>query len=74
MEVHLTAKQEAALSRMASELGRPAEVLVGEAIDRLLDYDQWFLREVEKGIAAADRGEFVEHAEIRDMVDRRYPG
>jgi len=39
-----------------------------------VDHDEWFLREVEKGLAAADRGEFVEHDEIRKRIDRRYPG
>jgi predicted transcriptional regulator len=34
-------------------------------VERLLDYDEWFLREVDKGWAAADRGEFVEHDDIR---------
>jgi predicted transcriptional regulator len=29
--------------------------------------------EVDQGLAAADRGEFVEHDDIRNMIDRRYP-
>jgi predicted transcriptional regulator len=32
------------------------------------------MQEVEKGLAAADRGEFVDHEEIRKLIDRRYPG
>jgi hypothetical protein len=27
-----------------------------EAVERLVNYDEWFLREVEKGLAAAARG------------------
>jgi|HubBroStandDraft_5_1064220.scaffolds.fasta_scaffold24514_4 predicted transcriptional regulator len=27
----------------------------------MVNYDESFIREVEKGIAAADRGEFVDH-------------
>jgi predicted transcriptional regulator len=54
--------------------GRASEVLVGEAVKRLVHYDEWFLREVEKGLAAADRGEFVEHSGLRKMIDERYPG
>ena len=74
MEVRLSADLEAKLSRLATEQGRSAETLVQEAVERLLDYDEWFLREVEKGLAAADRGEFVEHSEVRKMIDSRYPG
>jgi predicted transcriptional regulator len=73
MEVPLTPDQQAKLSRMASAQGRAAEALVQEAVDHLLNYNDWFLREVDKGLAAADRGEFVEHDDIRKMIDRRYP-
>jgi len=72
MEVQFTPEQQAKLSRMAAAQGRAAETLVQEAVERLLNYDDWFLREVEKGLAAADRGEFVEHDDIRKMIDSRY--
>jgi predicted transcriptional regulator len=74
MEVHFNPDLEAKLSRMAAAQGRATETLVQEAVERLLDYDDWFLGEVEKGLAAADRGEFVEHGDIRKMIDSRYPG
>jgi predicted transcriptional regulator len=37
-------------------------------------YEEWFLREVDKGISAADRGQFVDHSELRKLIDDRYPG
>jgi predicted transcriptional regulator len=74
MEVHFNPDQEAKLSRMAAAQGRATEVLVQEAVERLLDYDEWFLRKVEKGLSAADRGEFVEHSDIHKIIDSRYPG
>jgi predicted transcriptional regulator len=74
MEVQLSPDLEAKLSRMAAERGAPAEALIEEAIERLLDHEEWFLREVDKGLAAADRGEFVEHDHIRRLIDTRYPG
>jgi predicted transcriptional regulator len=40
----------------------------------MVNYDEWFIQEVEKGLAAADRGEFVEEEDIRKLIDRRYPG
>jgi len=58
---------------MAAAQGRAAEALVREAVERLLDYDEWFSREVDKGLAAADRGEFVEHDDVRKMIGCRYP-
>jgi predicted transcriptional regulator len=50
------------------------EALVVEAVERLVSYDEWFLREVQKGLAAADRGELVDHDEVRKLIDERYPG
>jgi predicted transcriptional regulator len=41
---------------------------------RSLDYEAWFLREVDLGLAAANRGEFADHADVRKMIDERYPG
>ena len=42
MEVQLTFDQEAKLTRMATEQGRAAETLVQEAVERFLNYDEWF--------------------------------
>jgi len=74
MEVDFTPDLEAKLDRLAAEQGRDAKALVREAVERLVNYDEWFIREVEKGLAAADRGEFIEHEEIGKLIDRRYPG
>jgi predicted transcriptional regulator len=73
MEVRLKPDLEAKLSRLASEQGRDRESLVLEAVERMVNYDEWFVQEIEKGLAAADRGEFLEHEEIRKLIDRRYP-
>ncbi len=74
MEVNLTPDLQAKLNRLAAERGRDTQALVQEAIERFVDYDEWFLREVEKGLAAADRGELIEHEDIGKMIDSRYPG
>ena len=73
MEVQFTPDQQAKLSRMAAAQGCATEALVQEAVERLLSFDEWFLGEVDKGLAAADRGEFVEHAEVRKRIESRYP-
>ena len=73
MEVQFTADQQAKLSRMATAQGRATEAIVQEAVERLLSYDEWFSREVDQGLAAADKGEFVEHDAVRRMIERRYP-
>jgi predicted transcriptional regulator len=74
MEVRLNPDLHAKLNRLATQQGRDSESLVVEAVERMVNYDEWFMQEVEKGLAAADRGEFVDHEEIRKLIDRRYPG
>lgn len=74
MEIPLTPDLQAKLSRLAVQQGRPTEALVVEAVERLVNYDEWFLREVQKGLAAADRGELIDHEEVRKVIDERYPG
>ena len=74
MEVRLDAKLEEKLARAAAEQGRDREALVVEAVERMLSYDEWFLAEVEKGLAAADRGELLDHEDVGKLIDGRYPG
>lgn len=73
MQVHFPPELEGKLNRIAAEQGKDSEVLVCEAVERLVGYDEWFVREVDKGVAAADRGEFVEDADVLAMIDGRYP-
>jgi predicted transcriptional regulator len=74
MEVHFSSDLQAKLARKATQQGHDPQALVQEAVERMVDHDDWFLQEVDKGLAAADRGEFVEHDAVRELIDRRYPG
>ena len=61
-------------SALAAESGRDTQALVQEAVERFVDYDEWFLREVDKGLAAAERAELVDHEEVGKLIDSRYAG
>jgi predicted transcriptional regulator len=74
MEVRLGPDLQAKLAQLASKQGRDTEELIGDAVERMVNFDQWFMREVEKGISAADRGELVDHNDVQKLIDRRYPG
>jgi predicted transcriptional regulator len=65
---------QAKLAQLAAQQGRDSESLVVDAVERMVNYDQWLLREVEKGISAAERGELVDHEDVKKLIDRRYPG
>jgi predicted transcriptional regulator len=70
MEVHFTPEQEAQLSRIAAHAGTDPEHLVKDAALRLVEEDAKFRADVREGIAAADRGEFVEHEEVWANVEK----
>jgi len=74
MEVSFDPDLQAKLNRLAADRGSDAQALVQEAVERLVDYDEWFLREVDKGIAAADRGDLIDHDDIGKLINSRYPG
>ena len=74
MEVQFNPHLQTKLARMAAQQGRAAETLAEEAVERLVDSEEWFLQEVDRGLAAADCGEFIDHSDIRKMIDSRYPG
>jgi hypothetical protein len=63
MEVYFTPEQEAQLLQIATKSGTDAERLVLEAALRLLD-DLRFRSAVREGLEQADRGQFIEEAEM----------
>ncbi|HMJ62053.1 MAG TPA: hypothetical protein VK493_09835 [Bryobacteraceae bacterium] len=71
MEVHLNPEVQDKLSRIAAARGSDAEILAREAIERFVDYDEWFIREVEKGLASVGRDELLSHAEVGARLEKR---
>ena len=69
MEIELSPELQARLDRIASEQGRDSKSLVREAVERLAGYDEWFIREVEKGLAQVDRGEVLEDKEVAARME-----
>jgi predicted transcriptional regulator len=74
MEVTLSAELQARLARIAQERGTNPQELAREAIERLVDYDDWFVREVEKGLAQIERGETLSHGEVGARLNKQLAG
>jgi predicted transcriptional regulator len=70
MEIHLTPEKEALLRRVAARTGQDAAQVIQEAADRLLDYDTWFVQEVEKGQSQAAKGNLIEHDEVVARMEK----
>ena len=71
MELNVPPDLETKLARAADRRGMAAEALVLEAIERAVEYDDWFLREVEKGLAQIERGDVLTHEEVGTRLQRR---
>lgn len=64
MEVHFTPEQEAQLAQIAEKSGTGLAQLVKDAALRLLENESRLGVAVRVGIPQADRGEFIEEAEM----------
>jgi predicted transcriptional regulator len=70
MEVHFPSELQAKVADLAAKQGRGTDELVQDAVARYVDDETRFLQAVEKGIAAAERGEFIEEEEMDARVKR----
>ena len=59
------------VGQMAEAMDRPRAWLMAQAIKQYVDREEWFIREVEKGIQAADDGHLVDHADVKDKWESR---
>jgi len=70
MEVPRSPGVESKLGCLAAERGRSAETPAREAIERFVDHDEWFVNEVEKGLAQIGRGEVLTHEEVGARMEK----
>ena len=69
MDLKLSPELQAKLDRLAAQQGRDVPSLIEEAIARLVDYDEWFLRQVAKGVAAAEEGDLLEDTDVGQRLE-----
>lgn len=53
------------VGKMAEAMDRPRAWLMAHAIKQFVEREDWFIREVEKGLDAADQDRLVDHAELK---------
>lgn len=72
MEVDFTPEQQAQLAQIAANAGTVPERLVTTVVARYLNEETRFLASVEKGIEAAERGEFIEEEEMDARLEAMF--
>ena len=64
MEIRLNPEKEAQLAQIAAQRGLKTDELAQEVLSHYLEDDTRFIEAVNIGLAAAERGDFVEHEEV----------
>lgn len=72
MEVRFTPEEEARLAKVANHEGVNPEELVKDAALRLLEDDARLRAGVRKGLAQAERGEFIEEDEMDTRIKQMF--
>jgi predicted transcriptional regulator len=72
MEVHFSPDIETRLQQVALANGKDAEQLVKDTVVRMLENQARFVAGVEEGIAAADRGELIDHEDVVNRINRLF--
>lgn len=68
--VRVPAEVKDQLDALAETMDRSRSWLVNQAIENYIRHNEWFLREVRKGLEAAERGEFASPEEVEATIRR----
>ena len=71
MEVHFTPEQQAQIAQVATTAGNRLRAVTNVVV-RYLAEEARFLAAVEKGLVAAERGEFIEEEEMDDRLEATF--
>jgi predicted transcriptional regulator len=71
MVLHLSRALEGKLAAAARRRGVSVEALAHEALERALDYDEWFIGEIESGLAQAETGQALTHEAVGARLARK---
>jgi predicted transcriptional regulator len=68
--VHIPKTLAKRLERVATLSRCKPDAIVKSAIEERLEYEEWVLKEIEAGIAEADRGEVITHDELKQQLEK----
>jgi predicted transcriptional regulator len=59
------------IDQLAIELGRSRAWVLNQAADRFLEYEEWFVRRVDRGITDAETGNTIPHDQVMNELRRK---
>ncbi len=58
------------VDHLASELSRSRSWVIKQAIERFLEYEEWFVHEVKDGLKEVERGEIATDDEVANRFQK----
>lgn len=56
---------------IAKSLSRPRSFVIQQALERFVDYEEWFMLEVNEGLAEVERGAVANDTEVKCAFNKR---
>lgn len=56
---------------LAKSMSRSRNWVIQQAVDRYLDYEEWFVHQVEQGLEEVKRGETLSHDEVMAEIRKK---
>lgn len=69
--IHINEQLARRLDRIAASSTRSAEAIVGDALTKQLDYEEWFTASVEAGFTSGDEEGWLSHEESKAKLQAR---
>ncbi len=70
MEISFNPELQAKLDQIASQSGKGSDQVVQELVATYIDHDEWFRKEVRKGLDSLDGGRSISHDEMLRRMER----
>ena len=64
----IPAKKVETLDALAETMDRDRSYLLNEAVEHYLELNEYHIKLIEKGLRAAEKGDFVPHAEMKKLI------
>ena len=58
------------IDKMAKSLNRSRNWVINEALDRYMEYEEWFVTQVEEGLRDVENDNVVSHEQMREKLHK----
>jgi predicted transcriptional regulator len=63
--IRMDAEKLARVDSIAKAVNRSRAWVINQAVDRYLEYEEWFVQQVQQGLDEADQGQFATDQEVK---------